>query len=67
MSGGSARRKTCTYTDSQTQKYEENIHALNGIRTHDPNIQAAKTYALYCGASLIGIIFPFWVYSMLFV
>jgi hypothetical protein len=37
--------KASTYTEQQntTEKYEENIHALRGIRTHDLSVKAAKT------------------------
>jgi hypothetical protein len=37
--------KACNYTGQQ-RKTATNIHALSGIRTHDPSIQAAKTHAL---------------------
>jgi hypothetical protein len=31
-----------------------NIHALSGIRTQDPNIQAIKTHALDCEVTVNG-------------
>jgi hypothetical protein len=42
----SARRKASTYTGQHnTERQGTNIHALNGIRTHDPSNQPAKTHA----------------------
>jgi hypothetical protein len=32
--------------DSSTQKHNTNIHASNGIQTHDTSNQEVKTYAL---------------------
>jgi hypothetical protein len=41
---------------AQHRKTRKNIHALNGIRTHDPSIQAAKTHSLDSMATVIGSI-----------
>jgi hypothetical protein len=38
--GGSARRKAATYTN--TEYAQTNIHALRGIRTHDPTVWASE-------------------------
>jgi hypothetical protein len=35
---GSARRKAATYT--QNKRTHTDIHALSGIRTHDPSVRA---------------------------
>jgi hypothetical protein len=37
LDGGSARRKASTYTQNNTNT---EIHALSGIRTHDPSVRA---------------------------
>jgi hypothetical protein len=36
---------------TQHRKTRKNIHALSGIRTHDPSIQEAKTHALDLAAT----------------
>jgi hypothetical protein len=44
MDGGSARRKaaTCTQNNTNTEWTHTDIHALSGIRTHDPSIRAIE-------------------------
>jgi hypothetical protein len=43
----SARRKASTYTGQHNteRRGQTSIHALSGIRTHDPSNQPAKTHA----------------------
>jgi hypothetical protein len=42
----SARRKASTYTGQHnTERQGTNIHALSGIRNHDPSNQPAKAHA----------------------
>jgi hypothetical protein len=38
--------KTSTYIGQHNKETKKNIHDFSGIRTHDPNNQVAKTYAL---------------------
>jgi hypothetical protein len=45
--------KASTYT-GQHRSTNVMIHALSGIRTHDPNNQVAKTFALDRGATVTG-------------
>jgi hypothetical protein len=43
LDGGSARSKATTYTQNNTKSinaHNTDIHALNGIRTHDPSVRA---------------------------
>jgi hypothetical protein len=42
---GQHKHKTNTYTD---------IHALSGIRIHDPSVRAKTIHALHRGATVIG-------------
>jgi hypothetical protein len=44
MYGGSARRKTATYTQSNTNiEYNHtDIYASSGIRTYDPRVRAGE-------------------------
>jgi hypothetical protein len=42
LDGGSARRKATTYTQDNTNTERTNIHALSGIRTHDPRVRASE-------------------------
>jgi hypothetical protein len=39
---------------TQHRKTRTNIHALSGIRTHDPSNQPAKTHASDCTATVTG-------------
>lgn len=43
------------YRTTQHRKTRTNLHDLNGIRNHDPSIQAAKTRALDSSATVITI------------
>jgi hypothetical protein len=53
----SARRKASTYTGQHnTERQGTNIHALSGIRTHDPSNKPAKTHASDRTATVTGII-----------
>jgi hypothetical protein len=59
LDGGSVVRKASTYTQNNTKHrinaHNTNIHALSGIRTHDPASQRAKTvHALDCAANVVG-------------
>jgi hypothetical protein len=42
LDGGSALRKAATYTEQHRHRINANtdIHALSGIRTHDPSVRA---------------------------
>jgi hypothetical protein len=40
--GGSARHKTATYTGQHKHRINTNIHALSGIRTHDPSVREGE-------------------------
>jgi hypothetical protein len=44
LDGGSAHRKTATYTrnNTNTELTHTDIHALSWIRTHDPSVRARK-------------------------
>jgi hypothetical protein len=44
LNGGSGRRKAATYTRNNinTEQTHTYIHALNGIRTHDPSVRASE-------------------------
>jgi hypothetical protein len=42
---------------AQNRKMRTKIHALSGIQTHDSSIQVAKTHALDCADTEIGIIY----------
>jgi hypothetical protein len=44
LDGGSARRKAATYTQNNTNAEETHTdnHALRGIRTRDPSVQAGE-------------------------
>jgi hypothetical protein len=42
LDGGSARRKAVTYTGQHKHIINANIHALGGIRTHDPSVRAGE-------------------------
>jgi hypothetical protein len=54
----SARRKASTYTGQHnTERQGTNIHALSGIRTHDPSNQPAKTHASDRTATVTGILY----------
>jgi hypothetical protein len=46
--------KASTYTGQQHGKTRTNIHALNGIRTHDLSLQAIKAYASHRAANGTG-------------
>jgi hypothetical protein len=48
---------------TQHRKTRTNIHALSGIRTHDPSNQPAKTHASDCTATVTGFIFFFTIYK----
>jgi hypothetical protein len=51
----SARRKASTYTGQHnTERQVTNIHALSGIRNHDPSNQPAKTHASDRTATVTG-------------
>jgi hypothetical protein len=39
---------------TQHRKTTTHIHALSGIRTHDPSVRGVKTKALYRAATKIG-------------
>jgi hypothetical protein len=39
---GSARPKAATYTQDNTNTEYIDIHALSGIRTHDPSVEASE-------------------------
>jgi hypothetical protein len=43
------------HSTTQHRKTRTNIHALSGIRTHDPNNQPAKTHASDRKAAVTGI------------
>jgi hypothetical protein len=54
LNGGSAHRKAATYTqDSRNTEYAHtDIHALSGIRTHDPSLRVSEFVRWdfrYCG------------------
>jgi hypothetical protein len=40
---------------TQHRKTGTNIHALSGIRTHDPSNQPAETHATDCTATVTGV------------
>jgi hypothetical protein len=40
--GGSARPKAATCTGQRKHRINEDIHALSGIRTHDPSVRASE-------------------------
>jgi hypothetical protein len=42
LDGGSARRKAANNTGQHKQRIYADIHALNGIRTHDPRVRAGE-------------------------
>jgi hypothetical protein len=44
LDGGPARRKAATYTEDNKKELNAHtdIHALSGIRTHDPNVRASE-------------------------
>jgi hypothetical protein len=44
---------------TQHRNTKTNIHASSGIRTHDSDNQAAKTYALDCADTGTGIVFKY--------
>jgi hypothetical protein len=45
----------CLHSTAQHRKMRTNIHAFNGIRTHDSSIQTAETHALDRAATKICI------------
>jgi hypothetical protein len=55
MDEWSARRKASTYTGQHNSgRQETNIHALSGIRTHEPSNQPANTHASDRTATVTG-------------
>jgi hypothetical protein len=44
LDGGSARRKPATYTQdsTNTEQKHTDIHALSGIRTHNPSFRTSE-------------------------
>jgi hypothetical protein len=44
--GVSPSQGLCLHRTTQHRKTRANLHALSGIQTHDPSIQAAKTHTL---------------------
>jgi hypothetical protein len=44
LNPGSARREAATYTqdNKNTELTQPDIHALSGIRTHDPSVRASE-------------------------
>jgi hypothetical protein len=49
LDGGSARRKASTYrTQTQNKRiHTPNIHALSGIRTHDPSVRESENSSCF--------------------
>jgi hypothetical protein len=48
-------RPLSTQDNTNTEKTQIDIHALSGIRTRDPSVQASEDSALYCVATVIGL------------
>jgi hypothetical protein len=46
----------CTNSTAKHKRTNTNIHALSGIRSRDLSIQAARTNASYCVATVMGTI-----------
>jgi hypothetical protein len=46
----------CLHRTTQYRKTRTNIHALSGIRTHNPSNQQAKIHTSDCTATVTGII-----------
>jgi hypothetical protein len=42
LDGGSGRRKAAIYTVRHKHRINANIHALSGIRTHDPSVRVGE-------------------------
>jgi hypothetical protein len=51
---------------TQHRKTRTNIHALSGIRTHDPSNQLAKTHASDRTATVTGIIYELIIVELTF-